>query len=706
MPKLNSIGWAFFIFIGSYFISSIFGSNFNQSVWGGFERMGGAFNLLHYFLFFVMLISVFKTKEDWLTMLNLCLIAGLLSVLYGFLQLSPWGFIMGAGQNRSRIFGTIGNPAMFAGYLLFIFYFSLFLAGLSKARSLNYWYYSGLAALSAIAIFMTAVRGAVLAFILSLSVYLIWKGIYARKIKNRNPAKIKIIAIVFAGVFIIGLWYFGFGAKFTNRIFSFNFQQVTIQQRLLVWKEAWQGFKERPLLGWGPENFTLVHGKYFEPKVYHGPAGSIFDRPHNIVLEVLATQGLIGLAAYLFLWLNIFIFLFKKYKKYSRAVIIFGCLFLAYGIQGLFFFDSFSSYLMLTIVLALLLNFEKVFKVLPVSATAVVNNFNDQKPKKVANVLTAAIIFLTIYGVYYLSIQPILANTLSAKAAIDFSNNDYVAGMEKWKKALSYKIPWPYLSDILFNVQPTFIDALYRSNHIPKEQLRRDLDYILDQSERSIAGNPGYAEAYVGYNILNLAYVNFVDSSKLIRSVDILEKAIKVAPNLPSLWLELGNVYGMKGDTAKAVESFERAYKLNPDYGFSKLSLAKAYVASGQKEKGFNLAIELFKHNPAGQKQEDLFWLGTQLKAAGQIKKLIGLLEFLSDTKPEYLIYLAIAHKDADNIKQSKKVADQILNYEEDHPGSVLNKDTYNTLAELYKYLGDIKKRTKALEKSGFLPSP
>lgn len=707
-PKLNLIGWAFFVFVSSYFISSFLGSNFNQSFWGGFERMGGAFNLLHYLLFFIMLVSLFRTKEDWLTLLNLCLVAGLFSILYGFFQLSSWGFILGAEQNRNRIFGTVGNPAMFAGYLLFVFYLSLFFVSLSDPKSRNYGYYLVLAMLSAIAIFMTGVRGAVLAFILSLSIYLIWQGwkYLHKKQKEYQPiTKVKIIAVVFIIMTVLGLLYLGYGSRFSNRIFSFSLQQTTVQQRILVWKEAWQGFKERPLFGWGPENFTLVHEKYFNPRIYNGPAGSIFDRPHNIILEVLVTQGLVGLAAYLFLLLSIFIFLFKKYRSYSSAVVIFSCLFIAYGIQGLFFFDSFSSYLMLAIVLAFIFNFDEVLKILPGSVSEMAADDNiSKKPNKFANVFAIIIIFLMGYGIYLFSIQPILANTISAKAAVDFSNGDYINGIKKWEKALSYKIPRPYLNDILFNVQPVFIEAIYRNRIVSKDQLKHDLEYILDQSEKAIANNPGYAEAYASYNSLNLAYVNFVDSSKLDRSVDILEKAIKIAPNLPSLWLELGNAYGMKGNTTKAIESFKEAYQLNPNYGFSQLSLAKAYVAGGQKEKGFDLAIESFEHNLIGQKQEDLFWLGTQLKDAGQIKKLIGLLEFLSDKKPGYLIYLAIAYKDAGDIKQSKKVADEILNYEETYPGSILEKNTYNILAELYKYFGDIKKRTRALEKSGFLP--
>ena len=64
-PKLNLVSYAFLFFVFSYLVSSFFGVNFRQSFWGGFERMGGAFNLIHYLLFFLMLSSVMKTKRDW-----------------------------------------------------------------------------------------------------------------------------------------------------------------------------------------------------------------------------------------------------------------------------------------------------------------------------------------------------------------------------------------------------------------------------------------------------------------------------------------------------------------------------------------------------------------------------------------------------------------------------------------------------------------
>src|SRR3989338_7555313 len=61
---------------------------------------------------FIILTSVFTKKEHWQKLFNLTIFAGVLSAFYGFGQKMNIGFILGSG-GRERIFGTIGNPALF-----------------------------------------------------------------------------------------------------------------------------------------------------------------------------------------------------------------------------------------------------------------------------------------------------------------------------------------------------------------------------------------------------------------------------------------------------------------------------------------------------------------------------------------------------------------------------------------------------------------
>ena len=50
-----------------------------------------------------------------------------------------------------------------------------------------------------------------------------------------------------------------------GRLLQISFSDATAQSRFWVWGEAWQGFLERPIFGWGPENFTAVYDEYFNP---------------------------------------------------------------------------------------------------------------------------------------------------------------------------------------------------------------------------------------------------------------------------------------------------------------------------------------------------------------------------------------------------------------------------------------------------------
>jgi len=123
----NIIFCALLLFTVSMTISTFLGVNYFKSFWGEWERMGGLFSWVHYLAFFTIVISVFKKREDWLNLMWLSIFAALVSASYGFLQKSDSIDIVGASSTRIRIFGTLGNPASFASYLIFNLFFTGYL---------------------------------------------------------------------------------------------------------------------------------------------------------------------------------------------------------------------------------------------------------------------------------------------------------------------------------------------------------------------------------------------------------------------------------------------------------------------------------------------------------------------------------------------------------------------------------------------------
>ena len=65
-PKKSLLLGALGAYFGAIFLSAIFGIDVSRSLFGNYERMWGFFQLAHFFLFFIILAGVFKTKEDFI----------------------------------------------------------------------------------------------------------------------------------------------------------------------------------------------------------------------------------------------------------------------------------------------------------------------------------------------------------------------------------------------------------------------------------------------------------------------------------------------------------------------------------------------------------------------------------------------------------------------------------------------------------------
>jgi O-antigen ligase len=77
--------------------------------------------------------------------------------------------------------------------------------------------------------------------------------------------------------------------------------QTNIGQRFLMWKAAFRMFLSNPLFGVGTGDYVLTMGKYMASGEFP-PYLAEFNQPHNMYLFALATNGLLGLAALLYIF--------------------------------------------------------------------------------------------------------------------------------------------------------------------------------------------------------------------------------------------------------------------------------------------------------------------------------------------------------------------------------------------------------------------
>lgn len=378
----NPLFIAVLVFFFSAAVSTVFAHNSYHAFWGNAERGDGLFNLLHYLVLLIVAISVFE-KKDWFLFFKISLGVSLVVVFYAWLQyfdISNFPFAL----KVNRLGSFFDNAAFFGTYLIFITGLSGLVFHEAKSR---FWRYSSIFIIlfSVPQIFIVRVRGPVVglaAGLLFLLLYFVFRGgkeaVAATKIR-----KISLTALGLLAVFGV-TFFFTRGADFWQTIPGFNrFTDISLsdssfQTRLIALGSSWEAFMEKPIIGWGLENYNVGYNKYYNPK-YATYEEAWFDRAHNKVMEVAVIQGGLGLISYLSMFAVLFFLLFKKEKSLisadqklinadkkiridqSKSVSngeapILGALVIAYFVQNLFLFDTPVSYLMLFVVLGFIVS--------------------------------------------------------------------------------------------------------------------------------------------------------------------------------------------------------------------------------------------------------------------------------------------------------------------------------------------------------------
>ncbi len=362
-PRLTPLFKIITVFIAIVFLADILSPNPYRAFFSNYERMEGFMMLGHLYLYFVMLTSVFKTRRDWLIFLHVSLAASLIASYYGLLQRLGYRVSL---QGGFRVDSTIGNPTYFAAYLLFHVWLMTILIHQFWKRWWQAALYGAILLFELVIIYFTATRGVVVALALVVPPFLaalvyFWNRITALRLAgpptgiltDRRPGR-KIAAGVLVLSVAVPLLFWGIrrtefvqSSQALRRLTNYSLGEGTIQDRIRIWKMSLQGVRERPILGWGQENYYLVFQKYFDPGLYG--AEPWFDRSHNVFLDWAVHAGILGLGAYLAI-LGAALWQIIRAMRSGAAIFFEGLaligLFATDFLQKLFVFDNLSSYLL------------------------------------------------------------------------------------------------------------------------------------------------------------------------------------------------------------------------------------------------------------------------------------------------------------------------------------------------------------------------
>jgi O-antigen ligase len=342
LPKPSKIMVAVFGFLMVISLSDIFAGDQIKSIWSNFERMEGLVMMVHLGAYFVVLGSMFGPSL-WMRFFNVNIAASAGVCIYSLFQIA--GRIP-INQGGVRVDGTFGNATYLAGYLLLSIFLTLYLVALARGKKALTLAYSSALLMQGIVLYFTASRGAFLGLVAGL--LFIGIGYSFSKRRLWGIAGLALLFLVGSSLFFLSDSALMKKSDTLARISSISFRSEDAETRFTLWKMAFEGLKEKPLLGWGQEGFNQVFAKHYDPSLYSREPW--FDRAHNVFVDWLVAGGILGLISYMLIYVFSFMYLFK-YATFHDKVYL-GALLTAYAVFSFFVFDNLMSYVFFFTIIA------------------------------------------------------------------------------------------------------------------------------------------------------------------------------------------------------------------------------------------------------------------------------------------------------------------------------------------------------------------
>lgn len=545
-PKLSLITKAVLAFTGIVFIADIFGENPMKSLWSNYERMEGFVLIAHLALYYIVASSMFHTKEWWNKFWNTSLVASALISAYGFLQLAGLATI---NQGGVRLDATFGNASYLAIYVVFHMFLSASFF-LNATQKMWRWIYGGLFLAHSIILYFTATRGAILGFIggaLITACIIAWK--------DRAHPKVQKIALGL-GVSVVLLMILFIGVRNTSfvqnspvlsRFATLSLAEVKTQGRYFVWPMALEGFKERPILGWGQENFNYVFNQNYNPLMY--AQEQWFDRTHNVILDWLIAGGILGLLAYVSLFGSLLYFMWKKSDLSLEEKAVFTGFLSAYFFHNFFVFDNLISYIIFFSLLAY------------VHGRTVHQGIWERLTTRVLSkdtfiYLALPVGVIVLVGMIYFVNVPAIQTSKNIIRAISPQDDGPAKNLEFFKKAFASGSFGS--SEALEQLVPATTQIL--QSPVDDTVKQNFYTFTVEQVEAKIKQTPRDAR----YLLFAGSFYN--RNGQYDKAIGYLEKAVEYSPKKPTMYFELGSSYLGKGDYQKAFAIFEQGYNLEPRF--------------------------------------------------------------------------------------------------------------------------------------------
>lgn len=381
----------FAVYVIVAFLSAVNGVSFQRSFWSTFERMQGVYDLLHWLAITLVIVSVFRNVSQMRVIFNCNLGISLFVAMMGLFEYYDVGIESYHNvKSIGRLGSTLGNSSYLGAYMLMNVFIALGLLGYSlkpKSAALSLsqrtrqrgiridskyswlleWrlFWVTVVALDFYTLILTGTRGALAGLLLGVVVFAIAYVLVGR-INLLKSIFIGFISLLFVGVVgFFSLQQTDLVKKIAEsnsmvaRLSLIGPNDPSLQGRTEAWEAGIRAFIDRPVFGWGPDNYLVAWGRYVSrdmSRTLHG------DQAHNKFVEELTNTGVIGLLSYVAFWIFMAWVILRRVKDretHEQILILFmGAAAIGYLTQNMFLFDTPGTMLQMILILSFVIVLE------------------------------------------------------------------------------------------------------------------------------------------------------------------------------------------------------------------------------------------------------------------------------------------------------------------------------------------------------------
>ncbi|MEJ0001585.1 MAG: O-antigen ligase family protein [bacterium] len=534
------------ILLVSLTVSGLLAPNRNLAFWSSFERGTGLIFLYHCLAFAVVIASLAKAHGK-----------SFISKLYHAVFFSGLILAISALFTLPNGSGLIGNSSYAGAYLIF----SFFIGGIVFFRKRNVWHRIWVSA-SLIVILVAPIvgraRGAALGLIAGLCVALC-AYLATRAGKAARIAGIVLLSCLLAGTVAAGVAFM----QPTSRLHA-AFVERANDARFTFWKIAEKGIAERPVFGWGPENYRVVFAKYFDPtilepgKTHEGWV----DKPHNAVAEAFVAGGYIGGILYLLFMVSFFIlpaYLYRKKVLAGRELALFEGLFFAYVLQNMIIFDTVATYVALFAVFGILAG------AMPVPALS-------GKPKakwypgQSAKVIAAGACLLLFIPAWVFFVHLPAKKAKAIYAVYSGKNGPKDFSVLKGVSPMGDGTDAGYVADLMVSTYQNRADAIKGDQQLLAQVHADTTSFLAVADTLSAPAATDYRlwNACAELVLFDVAITKDLSDETLSRAQAYADRTRALSPDNPAAYVVYGRIFTYKQDIAAAHRYFLQARDIDP----------------------------------------------------------------------------------------------------------------------------------------------